>query len=230
MPSTAQPATPLLEDGDDRYDRQEPDQQRSRAAPGRQVGPKGHADPISEQGEKPRAAPGSTRAPRSPSTRVTAAGCSRLALLTAEQNFWGMADHRSVDDAVAVTLVRSRANRAERTSRLIAASSDDDVIFSLQLKGVANASQQGRTAQVPAERGVLYTTGLPHSSDVTNGNESLAIQVPRERLGLSRGLTGRLCARPSIGRSRGSGFSVDTPPRSSRSSTVPATATDDALT
>jgi len=65
----------------------------------------------------------------------------------------------------------------------------------MQLAGVCYASQQGRTARVTAGCGVLYVTGLPWSLDILDANESLVIQVPRERLGLSRRLVTRLSAR-----------------------------------
>jgi hypothetical protein len=41
---------------------------------------------------------------------------------------------------------------------------------------------------------VLYTTGLPWSLRIPDANESLVIQVPRERLGLSRRLITHLSA------------------------------------
>jgi AraC-like DNA-binding protein len=117
-----------------------------------------------------------------------------LATPVTEPNFSGSADHHVVGEGVALTAVRTGACRAERTCRHIAASNDDYVIFSMQLKGVCNASQQGRAAHVTAGRGVLYTTGLPWSQYLPNANESLAIQVPRERLGLSRRLITHLTA------------------------------------
>jgi len=109
-------------------------------------------------------------------------------------NFSGSADHRVVGEGVAVTAVRNEACRSERTSRHIAASGDDDAIFAMQLMGVCYASQQGRTARVTAGCGVLYTTGLPWSLDIPDANESLVIQVPRERLGLSRRLITHMSA------------------------------------
>jgi AraC-like DNA-binding protein len=109
--------------------------------------------------------------------------------------FSGSADHHVVDQGVALTAVRNEPCRSERTFRHIAASSDDDVIFAMQRAGVCYASQQGRTAQVTAGCGVLYTTGLPWSLDIPDTNESLVIQVPRERLGLSRRLVTGLSAK-----------------------------------
>ncbi len=109
-------------------------------------------------------------------------------------DFSGSADHRVVGEGVAVTAVRNEACRSERTFRHIAASNDDDVIFSMQRMGVCYASQQGRTAQVTAGYGVLYTTDLPWSLHIPDANESLVIQVPRERLGLSRKLVTGLSA------------------------------------
>ena len=110
-------------------------------------------------------------------------------------DFSGSADHRVVGEGVALTAIRNEACRSERTGRHIAASSDDDVIFSMQHTGVCYASQQGRTAQVTAGCGVLYTTGLPWSLHIPDAVESLVIQVPRERLGLSRRLVTDLSAR-----------------------------------
>src|SRR5216683_3319927 len=117
-----------------------------------------------------------------------------LATPVIEANFSGSADHRIVGEGVAVTAIRNDACRSERTSRHIAASNDDDVIFAMQRMGVLYASQHGRTAQVTAGCGVLYTTGLPWSLHILDTNESLVIQVPRERLGLSRRLITRLSA------------------------------------
>lgn len=101
-----------------------------------------------------------------------------LATLVTGSDFSGSADHRVVGEGVAVTAVRNEACRSERTYRHIAASSDDDVIFAMQLAGVCHASQQGRTARVTAGCGVLYTTGLPWSLHIADAYEGLAIQVP----------------------------------------------------
>ena len=64
----------------------------------------------------------------------------------------------------------------------------------MQRMGVCYASQRGRTAQVTAGCGVLYTTGLPWSLRIPDTNESLVIQVPRKRLGLPRRLITDLSA------------------------------------
>ena len=117
-----------------------------------------------------------------------------LATAVAGPGFSGSADHRVVGEGVAVAAVRNEACRSERTSRHIAASADDDVIFSMLLAGVCYASQHGRTAEVTAGCGVLHTTGLPWSLQIPDAVESLVIQVPRERLGLSRRLVTGLAA------------------------------------
>jgi hypothetical protein len=59
------------------------------------------------------------------------------------------------------------------------------------------------TAELTAGRGVLYAVGIPFSLSLTGGNESVAVQAPRERLGLSRAsirsLSGRAVDRTTPG-------------------------------
>jgi AraC-like DNA-binding protein len=103
-------------------------------------------------------------------------------------------DQRSVGGA-RISLIRSDPCHVVRTGDLIRSSEDDDVLFSVQLRGTNTVEQHGRTARVRRGEGVLYLTGAPYDLRFPDAGCELVLQVPRRDVGVSRQALGPVAAR-----------------------------------
>lgn len=106
-------------------------------------------------------------------------------------------DHRVLHEDVSLCLVTADSGGiVRRTSRLIDDSPDEWVIFTIQLGGWVEISQDGRQAALPAGGGAFIATDRPYALDFPHANRELEVQVSRERLGFRADRLRQLTATP----------------------------------
>jgi AraC-like DNA-binding protein len=110
---------------------------------------------------------------------------------TTEAPFRGRIAHRVVGD-VALTTVRASGQRVCRTPRLIARSSEEYVLASIQLAGQGTVAQDGREARLAPGAMAFYDSTRPYTLHFADAFEQLVVQVPRRALpaGTVAGATG----------------------------------------
>lgn len=118
-----------------------------------------------------------------------------LEVSSVADQFSGSIDHHPIG-RIALSKVVSQACRVVRTTTLIDSSADDDLLFSLQLRGTNVVEQRQRTATIGPGQGVLYFSGMPYTLDFPEQSDALILQVSRERIGLSRERLAALVAQP----------------------------------
>lgn len=107
---------------------------------------------------------------------------------TTPEPFSGRIDHVTVDD-VELSTVRAAGQDVRRTPRLIARSSEEYVLTSIQLAGAGLVVQDGRMASLVPGAMAFYDSTRPYTLHFDGHFRQLVVQVPR------RGLPGRVLER-----------------------------------
>lgn len=84
--------------------------------------------------------------------------------------------------AVQLTEVRSTGQHVRRTRQLIAGSSQDFLLASIQVSGHGRVEQDGRTAHLTPGALSFYDSTRPYALHFDSAFEQLVVQVPRQRL------------------------------------------------
>ena len=95
--------------------------------------------------------------------------------------FDGAIEHHALDD-LELSVVRSEAQRVDRTRELIARSQEDYLLASIQLDGVGQVRQDGRVAALRAGSMAFYDSTRPYTLDFEARFRQLVVQVPRAAL------------------------------------------------
>jgi AraC-like DNA-binding protein len=123
---------------------------------------------------------------------------------TTDTPFTGRVRHGTVGE-VALTTVRASGQHVARTPRLIARSSEEYVLASIQLAGRGVVTQDGREARLTPGAMAFYDSTRPYTLHFPGAFEQLVVQVPRRVLpagtvtvatgvALGAGSSGRLVA------------------------------------
>ncbi|MFW3170423.1 helix-turn-helix domain-containing protein [Geodermatophilus sp. CPCC 206100] len=83
---------------------------------------------------------------------------------------------------VQVTTVRSTGQRVRRTRRLIARTSEDYLLASIQVTGRGRVEQDGRVAHLRPGSMAFYDSTRPYALHFDDAFEQTVVQVPRQRL------------------------------------------------
>ncbi|MGY1809570.1 helix-turn-helix domain-containing protein [Blastococcus sp. SYSU D00669] len=100
---------------------------------------------------------------------------------TTEAPFRGRIAHTDVG-AVELTTVRASGQHVRRTPRLIARSSEEYVLASIQVAGRGTVAQDGRTAPLRPGAMAFYDSTRPYALHFPGSFEQLVVQVPRRLL------------------------------------------------
>lgn len=100
---------------------------------------------------------------------------------TTDGPFRGRVTH-SVAGDLELTTVRASGQRVRRTPRLIARSSEEYVLASIQLAGRGVVTQDGREARLVPGSMSFYDTTRPYTLHFADAFEQLVVQVPRRAL------------------------------------------------
>lgn len=100
---------------------------------------------------------------------------------TTDSQFRGRITH-SVAGDLELTTVRASGQRVRRTPRLIARSSEEYVLASIQLAGRGTVAQDGREARLVPGSMSFYDTTRPYTLHFADAFEQLVVQVPRRAL------------------------------------------------
>ena len=109
--------------------------------------------------------------------------------------FAGSMEHHA-SGAAGLTRVTSAGCRITRTPRLIARSSPDVLLFSLQLRGTNDVIQDDREAHIPPGHSVLYVADRPYDLRFPASAEMAILQLPVAHVGVGRSNLERIAARP----------------------------------
>ncbi|MET9149314.1 helix-turn-helix domain-containing protein [Streptomyces sp. NPDC058319] len=100
---------------------------------------------------------------------------------TAPAPLHGRVEHVNLD-GLGFTLVRSGAQRVDRTRTLIARGGGDDVLANIQLTGEGRVGQDGRRALLAPGAMTLVDSTRPYTLEFTGPFSQLVVQVPRDRM------------------------------------------------
>jgi AraC-like DNA-binding protein len=100
---------------------------------------------------------------------------------TTDRPFRGRITHSEVG-TVELTQVRSSGQCVRRTPRLIARSSEEYVLASIQVAGAGTVTQDGRTAPLHPGAMAFYDSTRPYTLHFPAAFEQLVVQVPRRLL------------------------------------------------
>jgi AraC-like DNA-binding protein len=100
---------------------------------------------------------------------------------TTERPFHGRIVHSTVGQ-VELTTVRAGGQHVRRTPRLIARSTEEYVLASIQIAGCGEVSQSGRVAVLRPGGMAFYDSTRPYTLHFPGGFEQLVVQVPRRGL------------------------------------------------
>lgn len=103
------------------------------------------------------------------------------ATATTADPFRGRIVHTAVGQAE-LTTVRSSGQHVRRTPRLIARSSEEFVLASIQVSGLGEVRQGGRAALLRPGGMAFYDSTRPYTLDFPRSFEQLVVQVPRRSL------------------------------------------------
>lgn len=97
--------------------------------------------------------------------------------------------HQLAYPDVAITEVRACGQRVRRTPRLIAGSSQDYLLASIQVGGRGRVEQDGRVAELRAGTMAFYDSTRPYTLHFDDAFTQLVVQLPRAPLMAAAGVT-----------------------------------------
>jgi AraC-like DNA-binding protein len=107
-----------------------------------------------------------------------------LGVRGADDRFRGGLTHVPLTGEIGVTRVFSTSSEVFRDKRFIDRNPADDVLLSIQGKGVGFVSQAGRTTRLAGGSAALYDASQPYTLTFPGQMSELVLQVPRKTLGL----------------------------------------------
>ncbi|WP_022883224.1 helix-turn-helix domain-containing protein [Gryllotalpicola ginsengisoli] len=118
-----------------------------------------------------------------------------VSIASVASDFVGTMEHFEAGLA-SLTRVTSAGCHVTRTPGLIARSSPDVLLFSLQLRGKNDVFQSSRVAHVNPGQSVLYMAEYPYSLLFPTHAQLVILQIPVSYVGVSRSDLERVAARP----------------------------------
>jgi AraC-like DNA-binding protein len=129
-----------------------------------------------------------------------AEACSRnfvpLAVRSGDEGFAARLASVDLGDGLTVTKVVSAGSDVIRDHRMLRAHPRDDVLLSIQGRGVGFVCQEGRTAAIGHGASALYDSSSAYTLRFPSAMSELVLQVPRSALGLDPGALRQITARP----------------------------------
>lgn len=107
-----------------------------------------------------------------------------LGVRGADDRFRGGLTQVPLTGEIGVTRVFSTSSEVFRDKRFIDRNPADDVLLSIQGKGVGFVSQAGRTTRLAGGSAALYDASQPYTLTFPGQMSELVLQVPRKTLGL----------------------------------------------